>query len=166
MRHKANYSFQTKFLYSTRDLLMLIRLLVFTKVFGMTISRSARFSLKTKLDLTNPKGVHIGDESYLAFGAVVLTHDMCREFHTDTFIGSRCFIGANAIIMPGVRVGNHCIVGSGSVVTKDVPDNCIVSGNPARITKTGIMTKEFGKIIRDANPAPKDPEFNITNNGI
>jgi acetyltransferase-like isoleucine patch superfamily enzyme len=59
-------------------------------------------------------------------------------------IGTNCFIGGNAIIMPGVNVGNSCIVGSGSVVTKDVPDNSIVGGNPARIIKSGIETVKWG----------------------
>jgi acetyltransferase-like isoleucine patch superfamily enzyme len=56
----------------------------------------------------------------------------------DTFIGDNCFIGIRAFVMPGVRIGNEVIVGSMSVVTKDVPSNCIVAGNPAKIIKTGI----------------------------
>lgn len=47
-------------------------------------------------------------------------------------IKERAWIGANAIILPGVTVGKGAIVGAGSVVTKDVPDNIIVAGNPAR----------------------------------
>jgi len=135
----------------SRDMLISVKMLVYRKVFGMDISPSCRFSLGTKLDLTNPKGIHIGDETYLAFGVVVFSHDMSREFHSDTYIGSRCFVGANAIIMPGVRVGNNCVVGSGAVVTKDVPNNCIVAGNPAQIIKTEIMTKKFGIIVDDLN---------------
>lgn len=52
--------------------------------------------------------------------------------------------------MPGVRVGNNCVVGAGSVVTKDIPNNCIAVGNPARIIKTDIKIKKFG-IILDGN---------------
>ena len=44
--------------------------------------------------------------------------------------------------MPGVKIGNQVIVGAGSVVTKDVPSNCIVAGNPAKIIKTGIIMNE------------------------
>lgn len=134
---------------------MLIRVLVYSKVLGMNISRSCRFSFGAKLDFTNPKGIHIGDETYLAFGVVIFTHDMSRKFHADTFIGSRCFIGANSIVMPGVRIGNNCVVGAGSVVTKDVPDNCIVAGNPARIIKAGITTKKFGMIVDDLSAADR-----------
>lgn len=48
-------------------------------------------------------------------------------------IMNNVFVGANSIIMGNVTIGNNCIVAAGSVVTKDVPDNSIVAGNPARI---------------------------------
>lgn len=48
-------------------------------------------------------------------------------------IGDNVWIGGSAIIMPGVNIGNNAIIGAGSVVTHDVPDNCVVAGNPARI---------------------------------
>ena len=51
-------------------------------------------------------------------------------------IGDDVWIGANAIILPGVNIGNGCIVGAGAVVTKDVPDFSVVGGNPAKIIKT------------------------------
>lgn len=44
-------------------------------------------------------------------------------------------IGANATILPGITLGANCMVGAGTVVTKDVPDNAVVVGNPAKITK-------------------------------
>ncbi|WP_300799156.1 DapH/DapD/GlmU-related protein [uncultured Alistipes sp.] len=45
------------------------------------------------------------------------------------------WIGAGALILPGVTVGEHAIVGAGSVVTRDVPDGMIVAGNPARVIR-------------------------------
>ncbi len=45
------------------------------------------------------------------------------------------WIGANAVILPGVTIGKHCVVAAGAVVTKDVPDNCMVGGVPAKILK-------------------------------
>ena len=50
-------------------------------------------------------------------------------------IGNDVWIGRRAIIMPGVNVGNGCIIGAGAVVTKDVPDYCIVGGVPAKMIK-------------------------------
>jgi len=49
--------------------------------------------------------------------------------------------------MPGVTVGNESIIGSGAIVTKDVPSNSIVAGNPAKIIKEGIRTKRFGQLL-------------------
>ncbi len=48
-------------------------------------------------------------------------------------IGDDVWIGANAVILPGVTIGQHCVVAAGAVVTKDVPNNAIVAGVPAKI---------------------------------
>lgn len=49
--------------------------------------------------------------------------------------------------MCGIKIGDNVVVGSGAIVTKDVPSNCIVAGNPARIIKEGIQTEKFGKLL-------------------
>jgi len=59
-------------------------------------------------------------------------------------IGNDVWIGTRSIILPGVRVGDHCIIGAGSVVTKDVPDWAIVGGNPARIIRYRLPQSETG----------------------
>lgn len=133
----------------------LIRLIVinlmhilYTKLYGMHIRKTARISFGAKLDKTNPKGIYIIEESYIASGAIIFTHDYSRGLHKDTHIGKRCFIGANAIIMCGITIGDEVIVGSGAIVTKDIPSNCIVAGNPARIIKTNIRTKKYGQLVK------------------
>lgn len=50
-------------------------------------------------------------------------------------IGDDVWIGANSVILPGVTLGSHVIVAAGAVVTKDIPDNCVVAGVPARVIK-------------------------------
>ena len=132
---------------------MLIRIIaikvlyfIYTRVYKMDISKTARISFNAKLDKTYPKGIHIGDESYVASGAIIFTHDYSRDIHIETFIGKRCFIGANAIIMAGITIGNSVIVGAGAIVTKDVPSNCIVVGNPARVIQQNIKTRKFGQL--------------------
>ncbi len=130
-----------------RLIVIAIRYKYLTKIRKMDIAKSARISVGTHLDKVNPQGIHIGEESYTTSGSIIFTHDYCRNIHRDTYIGKRCFIGANAIIMCGVRVGDNVVVGSGSIVTKDIPSNCIVAGNPARIIKEGIQTKKFGQLV-------------------
>lgn len=138
-------------LKKTRDglhvLVTSIKLFGLRKVYHMNISHSARVSQGAYLDKTNPRGIFIDDESFIANGAMILTHDYCRSLYKKTSIGKQCFIGARAIILPGVSIGDHVIVGAGSVVTKDVPSHCIVAGNPAKVIKEHIMTTKFGKLV-------------------
>lgn len=51
-------------------------------------------------------------------------------------VGEDVWIGGNCTILPGVTIGNNVVVAAGAVVTKDVPDNCVVAGVPAKILKT------------------------------
>jgi len=137
----------TKLRNFIRLIVISIRHFILTKIYKMNIDKTARISFGTKLDKTNPKGVYIGEESYFASGAILFTHDFSRSLKINTYVGKRCFIGANAIIMAGVTIGDEVIVGSGSIVTKDVPSHSIVVGNPAKIIKSDIKTKKFGQLI-------------------
>ncbi len=116
----------------------------YRRVWGMDIGEGVHISSSTKMDLTNPKGIHIGDYTTLTFGSAILTHDFVNGKHKDTRIGSHCLIGAGAKIMPGVTIGDHCIVGPNSVVATDVPSNSVVIGVPARIVEAGIVTGKWG----------------------
>ena len=127
------------------------------RIYGNDIHPTVRLSRTTMLDKTNPKGVHVGEYSYFASGVIVLAHDMCRKLRTSTHIGNKCFIGANAIILPGINIGDEVIIGSGSVVTRDVPSNCIVAGNPAKIIKQGIHTLNYGILIRNEESTSISP---------
>lgn len=70
-----------------------------------------------------------------------VNHDMRTWKHSDNapiIIGENCWIGSNVRICKGVKIGDNSVVAACSVVTKDVPANCIVAGNPAKIVKTNI----------------------------
>lgn len=125
-----------------------MKLFVYRNVYGMDIGEGVKISLKTKLDKTNPRGIHIGEGTYIAFEAVILAHDMSRLLHRDVYIGKNCFIGTRAIILPGVEIGDHVVVSAGAVVTKNVPSNSMVAGNPAIIIKN-VNTRKLGIIERD-----------------
>ena len=116
------------------------------KVWNMDIHPTTEMSLSAKFDVTYPAGVHVGAHTYVAFEAKILTHDMTRNIKVHTRIGENCFIGGRSTILPGVTIGNQCIVGAGSVVTKSVPDNCIVAGNPAKILYRNVRLLTYGRI--------------------
>lgn len=84
--------------------------------------------------------VEVGDNCQITEGCRVFTHGgshVARYKYPDfdvfgkVKIGDWCYIGNNSLIMAGVTIGNHCLVAAGSVVTKSVPDGCVVGGNPA-----------------------------------
>lgn len=124
------------------------------KFYGMKLAPDVRVSLKARIDKTNPQAIEVGPETLIAFDAIILSHDFSTGRHSGdnalgTCIGSRCFIGCASIIMPGVNIGDQCIIASGSVVTKDVPAHSIVAGNPAKVIRSGINTEPFGILIQD-----------------
>lgn len=88
--------------------------------------------------ITIEDGVMIGPET----GLFTVNHEpgnirvvMTKGIH----IKKNAWIGARVSILPGVTIGENAIVGTGSVVTKNIPDNCIAVGNPAKVIKTDIM---------------------------
>ena len=58
------------------------------------------------------------------------------EFAKPVTIGNDCWIGGNVTILPGITIGNNCTIGAGSVVTKNIPDDSIAVGNPAKVIKS------------------------------
>jgi len=129
-----------------RLLLVTVKRIYLNRIWGMDLHPTCQFSLTTRFDRTFPRGVHVGAETYLAFEAAVLTHEMVKARYAHTRIGRRCFIGARSLIMPGVVIGDGSIVAAGSIVTKDVPARSIVAGNPARILQSDVEVGAYGRL--------------------
>ena len=130
-----------------RNLMVTVKRLYYTRAWGMDIDPTAQFSLTARFDRTFPAGVHIGPRTYVAFEARILTHDMTRGLYLHTRIGANCFIGGRSLILPGVEIGDNCVVGAGAVVTRSVPPGSLVAGNPARILRSGIAVTEYGRFL-------------------
>lgn len=117
--------------------------------YNMDIGEGTTISRKAIIDRgINPQGIHIGSYTRIAGGVTILAHDACRNLRIDTYVGDNCFLGTKCIILPGCHIGDEVVVGAGAVVTKDIPSNCIVAGNPARIIKQGIRCARMGVIIQ------------------
>lgn len=89
-----------------------------------------------KANIVIGEGSHVGPN----VGLITTNHDLYNlDNHgmgKDIILGKSCWIGMNAVILPGVELGDHTIVGAGSVVTKSFPKGfCVIAGNPAKIIK-------------------------------
>jgi len=83
-------------------------------------------------------GIDVGAHSQLGPGVLITTttHDFRKSMRTEfrkVNIGKWVWIGANAVILPGITIGQYAVIGAGSIVTRDIPDCAIAAGNPARI---------------------------------
>lgn len=109
---------------------------------GIKIGCNFTISRKTYIDLHKPEYIEIGDNVKLTRGAMILCYDSSKDmdefkkYFDNPFkrvkIGNGIYVGAHSIIMPGVVIGDNVIIGANSVVTHDIPSNCIVAGVPAR----------------------------------
>lgn len=129
---------------------------------------------KSPLEYARHIGVEIGDDNLIGYdhwgsepylikvgnhcqltNCKIFTHggSQCiRDKHPDfdcfgkVNIGDYVYIGSNSLIMPGVTIGNNVLVAAGSVVTKSIPDNVVIAGNPAKIICT---TEEYYERNKD-----------------
>lgn len=111
---------------------------------GKNIHVGTDFLVSSNVTISDTAPVYIGDYCVIGPNTLITTisHPLSpseRREHIATamaiHIGNDVMIGANCVILPGVTIGNNVIVAAGAVVTKDVPDNCVVGGIPAKVMK-------------------------------
>lgn len=112
--------------------------------YGRNISIGERFFANFNLTILDEAPVTIGDDAFI--GPNVSIYTAChpieaekrrsrQEWAEAVTIGNDVWIGGGVTIVPGVTIGDRVVIGAGSVVTKDIPSDCVAAGNPARIIK-------------------------------
>lgn len=88
---------------------------------------------------------HIGQGTMMGPDCIILTQNHKYNFDKQkiagfetkpVFVGEKCWIGTRVIILPGAKIGDHCIIGAGSVPNKEYPDYSLIVGNPAIVKRS------------------------------
>ncbi|HWV49805.1 MAG TPA: DapH/DapD/GlmU-related protein [Microbacterium sp.] len=115
----------------------------FNSDFGKNIALGKRIFINAGCKFQDQGGIIIGDDCLIGHNTVLATlnHDLDPARRADLrpapiVIGRNVWIGANVTVLPGVTIGDNAVVAAASVVTKDVPENTVVVGSPARVVRT------------------------------
>lgn len=106
---------------------------------GVKIGDGCIFRGTSMLDYSHYWLIEIGCNVRLATGVHIMAHDGTMAFKNGygkiakVIIEDNVSIGVNSIILPGIKIGKNTIIGAGSIVTKNIPENSIATGNPARV---------------------------------
>ncbi len=130
-----------------REIYAKLNPLGYARSIGVTIGDNVHFyGMPSGMFGTEPWLITIGDNVHVTAGCAFVTHDggtlILRkevpdlEWTAPISIGNDVYIGIRSLIMPGVKIGSRVIVGAGSIVTRDIPDNSVAVGVPARVIKT------------------------------
>ncbi len=123
---------------------------------------------------SEPYLVEIGDETLVTAGVRFVTHDGATWVFRDQVsgvnrygpirIGSRCFIGTNAILLPGTTIGDRSVVGAGAVVKGTIPPGVVVAGVPAKVicTVDEFRTKAVAESLHLDKGTPEDKRRQLT----
>lgn len=96
------------------------------------------------LTLVDDGHIYVGDRTMIGPNVTMATashpispalREKSLQYNKDIRIGRNVWIGAGAILLPGIRIGNNTVIGAGSVVTRDIPENVVAVGNPCRVLR-------------------------------
>ncbi len=112
--------------------------------YGYNIEIGENFYANVGCTILDGAGVSFGNDVLLAPHVAIYTaghpsdayqRAQGLEYASPVVVGNRVWIGGNAVVLPGVTIGDNVIIGAGSVVTKDIPENVLAVGNPCRVVK-------------------------------
>ena len=136
---------------------------------GLTVGKNFNRMGGVIIDPSHCNHITIGNNVTLAPRVHILAHDASTYLFfgktraANVVIGNDVFIGASSIVLPGVTIGNRVVIGAGSVVTKNIPDNSVDVGNPARVicSVDDYIAKEKAKMNEHNSFVGLDPT-NVT----
>lgn len=121
--------------------------------YGSHVYLEDNFYANFNLSIVDDGEVYIGDKTMIGPTVTICTtghpayplyREMVAHYSLPIHIGKNVWIGSNAVILPGVTIGDNSIIGAGSVVTKDIPANVVAVGNPCRVMREiGERDKEY-----------------------
>lgn len=111
---------------------------------GLHVHFGSNVYANFNLTLVDDTHIYVGDCTMFGPNVVLATagHPLLPElrekgyqYNAPIHIGKNCWFGAGVIVVPGITIGDNAVIGAGSIVTKDIPSNCVAVGNPCRVLR-------------------------------
>lgn len=111
---------------------------------GHHVHFGSQIYANSNLTLVDDGHIYVGDKVMFGPNVTIATANhpidpdlrgKALQYNKDVYIGENTWIGANVVIVPGIHIGKNVVIGAGSVVTKDIPDDVVAVGNPCRVLR-------------------------------
>jgi acetyltransferase-like isoleucine patch superfamily enzyme len=114
---------------------------------GVTVGDGVSWGLEATPDVFWPDEITLRDHAIVGYDSTLLCHEFLQDEYRvgEIVVGERAMIGAGAVVLPGVEIGDHAQVAANSLVTEDVPAGATVAGVPAEVVDAGAVRADDGQ---------------------